>query len=245
MNEARPSSHLMQVNSHKESQLDLPWETRHSGGMASDGPAGRVNQKQRTRAAIIAAARDLITGSTEVTMPAVARAALVSEATAYRYFPEPGLAAAGGGRWHLAEPGRGTRVRRAQHRSRGADRGGHRAPAAPRAGVPGRRPGDDRRHGGAPRIGPPQARSPRRHHRSRARSPGEHPGPAGPGGIPPAEAGTRHRGQRRGAVYPDGPVRTLTRRGDRQRRACRQDDHRGRDDREPTGLTRDLRVRGR
>ena len=53
-----------------------------------DAPAGRVNQKQRTRAAIIAAARDLITGSTEVTMPAVARAALVSEATAYRYFPD-------------------------------------------------------------------------------------------------------------------------------------------------------------
>jgi AcrR family transcriptional regulator len=56
--------------------------------MTADAPAGRVNQKQRTRAAIVAAARDLITGSTEVTMPAVARAALVSEATAYRYFPD-------------------------------------------------------------------------------------------------------------------------------------------------------------
>jgi AcrR family transcriptional regulator len=53
-----------------------------------DALAGRVNQKQRTRAAIVAAARDLITGSAEVTMPAVARAALVSEATAYRYFPD-------------------------------------------------------------------------------------------------------------------------------------------------------------
>lgn len=53
-----------------------------------DVPPGRVNQKQRTRAAILAAARDLITGSAEVTMPAVARAALVSEATAYRYFPD-------------------------------------------------------------------------------------------------------------------------------------------------------------
>jgi len=50
--------------------------------------AGRVNQKQRTRAAIVAAARELITGSAEITMPAVARAALVSEATAYRYFPD-------------------------------------------------------------------------------------------------------------------------------------------------------------
>jgi len=56
--------------------------------MTPDAPAGRVNQKQRTRAAIVAAARDLISGSTEVTMPAVARAALVSEATAYRYFPD-------------------------------------------------------------------------------------------------------------------------------------------------------------
>lgn len=56
--------------------------------MKADASAGRVNQKQRTRAAIVAAARDLITGSAEVTMPAVARAALVSEATAYRYFPD-------------------------------------------------------------------------------------------------------------------------------------------------------------
>jgi AcrR family transcriptional regulator len=56
--------------------------------MTTDAQAGRVNQKQRTRAAIVAAARELITGSAEVTMPAVARAALVSEATAYRYFPD-------------------------------------------------------------------------------------------------------------------------------------------------------------
>jgi AcrR family transcriptional regulator len=56
--------------------------------MTVDAQAGRVNQKQRTRAAIVAAARELITGSAEVTMPAVARAALVSEATAYRYFPD-------------------------------------------------------------------------------------------------------------------------------------------------------------
>jgi AcrR family transcriptional regulator len=56
--------------------------------MTADAPGGRVHQKQRTRAAIMAAARDLITGSAEVTMPAVARAALVSEATAYRYFPD-------------------------------------------------------------------------------------------------------------------------------------------------------------
>jgi AcrR family transcriptional regulator len=56
--------------------------------MTAEAPAGRANQKQRTRTAIVAAARDLITGSAEVTMPAVARGALVSEATAYRYFPD-------------------------------------------------------------------------------------------------------------------------------------------------------------
>ena len=57
--------------------------------MTSQAPAGRVNQKHRTRTAIIEATRELIAASgTEVTMPAVARAALVSEATAYRYFPD-------------------------------------------------------------------------------------------------------------------------------------------------------------
>ena len=56
--------------------------------MSIEAQAGRVNQKQRTRTAIVDAARELIDGSTEVTMPAVAKAALVSEATAYRYFPD-------------------------------------------------------------------------------------------------------------------------------------------------------------
>lgn len=49
---------------------------------------GRVNQKQRTRTAIVDATRELIKDGAAVTMPAVARAALVSEATAYRYFPD-------------------------------------------------------------------------------------------------------------------------------------------------------------
>jgi AcrR family transcriptional regulator len=49
---------------------------------------GRVNQKRRTRAAIIAACQELITAGAEINMPAVARAALVSEPTAYRYFPD-------------------------------------------------------------------------------------------------------------------------------------------------------------
>jgi AcrR family transcriptional regulator len=49
---------------------------------------GRSNQKERTRAAIVAAARESVTSGGEVTMPEVARRALVSEATAYRYFPD-------------------------------------------------------------------------------------------------------------------------------------------------------------
>jgi AcrR family transcriptional regulator len=56
--------------------------------MTVQARSGRVNQKQRTRTAIVDAARELIRGSAEVTMPAVAKAALVSEATAYRYFPD-------------------------------------------------------------------------------------------------------------------------------------------------------------
>jgi AcrR family transcriptional regulator len=56
--------------------------------MSIQAQAGRANQKQRTRRAIVDAARDLIRSGVEVTMPAVARAALVSEATAYRYFPD-------------------------------------------------------------------------------------------------------------------------------------------------------------
>ena len=50
--------------------------------------SGRVNQKRRTRAAIIAASQQLITSGADINMPAVARAALVSEPTAYRYFPD-------------------------------------------------------------------------------------------------------------------------------------------------------------
>jgi AcrR family transcriptional regulator len=50
--------------------------------------SGRANQKRRTRMAIIDAARELIGTGRELTMPDVARVALVSEATAYRYFPD-------------------------------------------------------------------------------------------------------------------------------------------------------------
>lgn len=56
--------------------------------MTAQVHAGRANQKRRTRTAIIDATRGLIRTGAEVTMPSVAQAALVSEATAYRYFPD-------------------------------------------------------------------------------------------------------------------------------------------------------------
>jgi AcrR family transcriptional regulator len=55
---------------------------------AAEGAAGRANQKARTRKAILDACRELTRSGAEITMPQVARAALVSEATAYRYFPD-------------------------------------------------------------------------------------------------------------------------------------------------------------
>jgi AcrR family transcriptional regulator len=49
---------------------------------------GRTNQKARTKRAIIRACQELIHQRQPVTMPGVAKAAMVSEATAYRYFPD-------------------------------------------------------------------------------------------------------------------------------------------------------------
>src|SRR5271165_6525822 len=56
--------------------------------MPTELRTGRANQKQRTYTAIVDAARKLIVTGGEITMPAVAKSALVSEATAYRYFPD-------------------------------------------------------------------------------------------------------------------------------------------------------------
>jgi AcrR family transcriptional regulator len=56
--------------------------------MTTEDDTGRVNQKKRTRMAIIEACREIIRSGTPVAMPDVAKAALVSEATAYRYFPD-------------------------------------------------------------------------------------------------------------------------------------------------------------
>ena len=49
---------------------------------------GRTNQKARTQRAIVEACVELIRQGQPVTMPEVAKAAMVSEATAYRYFPD-------------------------------------------------------------------------------------------------------------------------------------------------------------
>jgi AcrR family transcriptional regulator len=48
---------------------------------------GRTNQKERTRRALIAAARDLLSVGITPTIEDVAAAAATSRATAYRYFP--------------------------------------------------------------------------------------------------------------------------------------------------------------
>ena len=56
--------------------------------VTSEVTSGRANQKTRTRRAIVDACRELVRTGADVTMPEVARRALVSEATAYRYFPD-------------------------------------------------------------------------------------------------------------------------------------------------------------
>jgi AcrR family transcriptional regulator len=53
-----------------------------------ESATGRSNQKARTRKAIVDACRELTRSGAEVSMPEVARLAMVSEATAYRYFPD-------------------------------------------------------------------------------------------------------------------------------------------------------------
>jgi AcrR family transcriptional regulator len=52
------------------------------------GQGGREKQKARTRRAVVDACRELTRSGAEVTIPRVAELAMVSEATAYRYFPD-------------------------------------------------------------------------------------------------------------------------------------------------------------
>jgi AcrR family transcriptional regulator len=56
--------------------------------MTTPSGSGRTNQRLRTRSAILQAAAELSRTGREVSMPEIAKAALVSEATAYRYFPD-------------------------------------------------------------------------------------------------------------------------------------------------------------
>src|SRR3954466_13689538 len=126
--------------------------------------SGRVNQKTRTRTAIVRAAAELSSTGREVTMPEVAKAALVSEATAYRYFPDlasllreaiadqipsPEEALAGGA--DPLDPAQRNAARPLP--PRGADPRRPRVPAPPRAGPPGRGARHDRRHDRPPRAG--------------------------------------------------------------------------------------------
>jgi AcrR family transcriptional regulator len=55
---------------------------------SGESTSGRVNQKLRTHNAILQAAAELIRTGRDVTMLEIAKAALVSEATAYRHFPD-------------------------------------------------------------------------------------------------------------------------------------------------------------
>jgi len=56
--------------------------------MTQQSTTGRANQKLRTHNAILQAAVELMRTGREVSMLEVAKTALVSEATAYRYFPD-------------------------------------------------------------------------------------------------------------------------------------------------------------
>jgi AcrR family transcriptional regulator len=58
-----------------------------SGEKPGDLAAGRTNQKERTRKALLAAARELFAQGQIPTVAATAQRAAVSEATAYRYYP--------------------------------------------------------------------------------------------------------------------------------------------------------------
>ena len=54
---------------------------------SNDKTTARLAQKLRTRAALLDAARSLVADGIEPTIAEVADAAMVSRATAYRYFP--------------------------------------------------------------------------------------------------------------------------------------------------------------
>ena len=80
--------------------------------MLNEVGTGRANQKTRTRRAIIDAATELVRTGSDVTMPEVAKLALVSEATAYRYFPDLESLLDETLEGHVAQPGERARTGR-------------------------------------------------------------------------------------------------------------------------------------
>jgi AcrR family transcriptional regulator len=63
-----------------------PLKAQPAEGRAAGIDTGRVNQKQRTRQALVDAAGQLLAAGASPTLADVAQHALVSKATAYRYF---------------------------------------------------------------------------------------------------------------------------------------------------------------
>src|ERR1700678_2002824 len=105
--ERRRFNYIMQVNSRNASllvsgEVCMAWEGHEA--MTVQGGTGRVNQKTRTRMAILRAASELMFTGSDVTMPEIAGAALVSEATAYRYFPDLATLLQAAMAEHLPEP---------------------------------------------------------------------------------------------------------------------------------------------
>jgi AcrR family transcriptional regulator len=204
--------------------------------MTSQSTTGRANQKLRTRAAIVKAAAELIRTGREVTMPEVAEAVLVSEATAYRYFPDlvsllreaiagqlPTAAEAlapvpsrrtppGGEMFRPRLPAQTARAGRVLHepvdRRHGRDRRQCRAPGRrPRPERPGQRPAMDHR-----RLHPGGSRLPDAHriHRGPDRAAPGVPGRAGAGRRGWADDGGRCDADRgRPDHGPSGPAGRL------------------------------------
>src|SRR5689334_2091027 len=67
--------------------MTMPRQALDRSSRTDTGETGRVNQKRRTRAAIVAAAKGLMSQGVTPTVAQAAEAALVSRTTAYRYFP--------------------------------------------------------------------------------------------------------------------------------------------------------------
>lgn len=66
--------------------------------------SGRVNQKQRTREALIKAAADLLAENREVSISAVSALTNVGRTTIYRYFPTTDALIANAALWRVAGP---------------------------------------------------------------------------------------------------------------------------------------------